>query len=174
MSMRQEILDLAARTRSFSQRIARETVTGAPSAVAPLLVDMVRRGQLVRVGFGAYAAPDRAEEARQYGTDGPVAQAILRALSKSPNLQMVELKRVAHAHSGGETVAALVAAMVGDGLLSLTTRGYALTSKGAKRIPSAPPVMPEMRPYRPPQMPPRRPGAMDFVRAPSVYSGAPA
>lgn len=33
--------------------------------------------------------------------------------------------------------------------------------------------MPEMRPYRPPQMPPRRPGAMDFVRAPSIFADGP-
>lgn len=174
MSMRQEILDLAARTRSFSQRIARETVTGAPSAVAPMLVDMVRRGQLVKVGYGSYAAPLKAEEARQHDTDGPAAQAILRALSKAPSLQMADLQRVAHAHCGGETVEALVRILQRAGLVIRGTRGYALTVNGSKRIPSAPPVMPEMRPYRPPQMPPRRPGAMDFVRAPSVYSGAPA
>lgn len=173
MSMRQEILDLAARTRSFSQRIARESVSGAPSAVAPMLVDMVRRGQLVRVGFGAYAAPERAEEAREHDTDGPAAQAILRALGKTRALQMVELKRVAHAHSGGKTVEALVMILAQAGLVIQTSRGYALTSKGAKRIPSAPPVMPEMRPYRPPQMPPRRPGAMAFLQAPSIYAEGP-
>ena len=170
MSMRQELLDLAARTRSFSQKVARDTVTGAPSAVAPMLVDMVRRGQLVRVGFGAYAAPEKAEEARQHDTDGPAAQAILRALGKARALQMVELKRVAHAHCGGETVEALVMILSQAGLVIQTRRGYVLTHKGARRIPSAPPAMPAMAPYRPPAAAPRRPGSMAFMSAPSVFS----
>lgn len=172
MSMRQELLDLAARTRSFSQKVARDTVTGAPSAVAPMLVDMVRRGQLVRVGFGAYAAPEKAEEARQHDTDGPAAQAILRALGKAQGLQMVDLKRVAHAHCGGDTVEALVLILAQAGLIIRTSRGYALTNKGARRIPVAPPVMPAMVPYRPPVAAPRRPGSMAFLAAPSVYSGS--
>ena len=70
------------------------------------------------------------------------------------------------------SVEALVLILAQAGLIIRTSRGYALTSKGSRHIPVAPPVMPAMRPYRPPVAAPRRPGSMAFLAAPSVYSGS--
>lgn len=190
MTLREEITALARGALSFTMTQARFSTGGSDNAIGSMLSDMVRRGQLVRVAVGVYALPEKADEARANPirkpkqqrrtpaqradeTSGPVAQAILRALAKGGPLQMVELKRAAHAHSGGETVEALVLALSHAGLVIRNSRGHFLTDKGRLRVPSAPPVMPEMRPYRPPVAPPRRPGAMAFLQAPSVYAEGP-
>lgn len=172
MSARTDLLALAARTKCFSMKVARDSVSVAPNSIPPLLNQMVRDGELVRVGYGSYAAPDKADDARASGTSGPAAQAILRALGKASHLPMDELCRVAHAHTGGDTVRAIVGLMVRQGLVQSVFAGYAITARGAKRIPSAPPVMPVIRPYIPPKMPPRRPGSMTHMALPSVYAGS--
>lgn len=171
MSGRQEILALAAKHETLTLAQIRASVSIRESAVPPLINLMIADGQIERIEMGLYALPSKAASAKAITTDGPAAQAILRALNVEP-LGRDALRRVTSNILGAEQHESILMRLSRQGFVVASPAGFVLTSKGRKRIPRAVVEAPPIRPYVQPPAPPRRPGSMDFARAPSVMFGA--